>query len=58
MFKFENLTPVHTPATIDATGIQQCFCLKMTCNDHADSCIAGTADCRIFRFSFGIAGLL
>jgi len=34
-FKFENPTPVQTPATIDSTEIYPCFYLR---NDHADSC--------------------
>ena len=35
-FKFENLTPVQTPATvIDPTKIYPCFYLR---NDHRDSC--------------------
>jgi len=36
LFKFENPTPVQTPATIiDPTVIHPCFYLR---NDHADSC--------------------
>ena len=35
-FKFENPTPVQTPATIiNPTLIYPCFCLR---NDHTDSC--------------------
>ena len=34
-FKFENPTPVQTPATIDPTVIFPCFYLR---NDHTDSC--------------------
>jgi len=35
-FKFENPTPVQTPATIDATEIQQCFSLRNDIyKDHA-----------------------
>jgi len=34
-FKFENPTPLQTPATIDPTEIHPCFYLR---NDHAKSC--------------------
>ena len=34
-FKFENLTRVQTPATIDQTGSYPCFYIR---KDHADSC--------------------
>jgi len=38
-FKFENLTPVQIPATIDATEIQQCFYLRNGIyTKHVDSC--------------------
>jgi len=37
-FKFENPTPVQTPATIiDPTAIYPCFYLR---NDHTDSCFS------------------
>jgi len=36
IFKFENPTPIQTPATIfDPSKIYPCFHLR---NDHADSC--------------------
>jgi len=39
MFKFENPTPVQTPATIDATDIQQCLYLGYVIYENqADSC--------------------
>ena len=36
-FKFENPTPVQTPATNDPTEIYPCFYLR---NDHANSCFS------------------
>jgi len=35
LFKFENPTPVQTPAAIEATENYQCFYFT---NDHTDSC--------------------
>jgi len=39
IFKFENLTPVQTPATMDATDIQQCLYLGYVIYENqTDSC--------------------
>jgi len=52
-FKSVNPTPVQTPATIDATGIQQCFYLR---NDkhknYADSC-----NCRKYKVTLDLGSL-
>jgi len=40
LFKFENPTPVQTPAVIEATKIQQrLFLSNDISKDHADSCL-------------------